>query len=135
YWIRCEPESAELRAAHRELRSPTGEASHRRAFGAMLHSGQAVAVGIALDHFHHRRGLTRFGLDARAYAPQVLAVARDVLKQPPLPKSPPRTRVGRNHASALDVLAELAGPEDAEAIAVGLRARGELTLVRKRALR
>ncbi|WP_327327447.1 hypothetical protein OG735_36705 [Streptomyces sp. NBC_01210] len=125
YWEGHEPETEELRAAHRELRSPTDEAAHRSAYRTMLHSGQPVAVGIALDHFHQDDGLTRFGLDAREWAPEVLAVARDVLGHP---------GAGANHASALHLLEEIAEPADAEALAAALRTRGGAKAARERAV-
>ncbi|MFJ9413589.1 hypothetical protein ACIRPT_05410 [Streptomyces sp. NPDC101227] len=131
HWEGCEAESAELRAAHGELRSPTGETSHRRAFRTMLHSGRPVAVGIALDHFHHGDGLIRFGLDDGEHAPEALAIARGVLTQPPSAAAlSPGTGAGANHASALDVLAELGEPEDAEAVTVALRTQDAAPAVR-----
>lgn len=135
YWQGCDLESPELGAAHQELRSPTGAIEHQRAFRMMLHSGHTAAVGIALDHFHHGAGLSRFGLDVEAYAPEVLAVARDVLRHPPSPAAAsPETGAGANHASALHVFEELAAPEDAEAIALALRLPNAAAVVRERAV-
>ncbi|MDW6063582.1 hypothetical protein SAZ11_43400 [Streptomyces sp. FXJ1.4098] len=56
HWEGAEPPGAELRAAHRELRSPTEEAAHRSALRTLLQSESPVAVGIALDHFHLAEG-------------------------------------------------------------------------------
>jgi hypothetical protein len=132
HWEGSEPESAELREAHRELRSPTSEAAHRTAFRTMLHSGSPVAVGIALDHFLHAEGLTRFGLDDREHVPEVLAVARELLGQPPSAAAlSPQTGAGASRASALNIIKELAGPDDAEAIAVALRTEGAPAVVRE----
>ncbi|MBL1098632.1 hypothetical protein [Streptomyces coffeae] len=122
HWQGTEPLGAELSEAHRQVRSPTGEAVHRQAFRTLLHSGSPVSVGIALDHFHNAQGLTRFGLDDAEHAPEVLAVAREVLRQPPSPAAlSPRTGAGASHASALNVLQDLGEPEDAMAIAAVLR--------------
>lgn len=135
YWQECDLEIPELRAAHQELRSPTGEIEHQRAFRLMLHSGHTAAVGIALDHFHHDDGLTRFGLDVEPYVPEVLAVAGDVLRQPPSPAAAsPETGGGANHASALQVFEEHAGPDAAEAIAAALRKPDATAVVRGRAV-
>lgn len=139
YWEGSEvgsalPTDAELRAAHRELRSPTGEASHREAFRTLLHSGSPVAVGVALDHFHSTEGLTRFGLDDQEHAPEALATAREILNQPPSAAAlSPRTGAGANHAGALNIMLELAGPGDAQRIANALRS-DDAPLVRQRAV-
>ncbi|MEU8822877.1 hypothetical protein [Streptomyces sp. NPDC048636] len=126
YWEGCEAESEDLRAAHRELRSPTGEEAHRRAFRAMLHSGRPVAVGIALDHSHQDDGLGRFGLATSAFATEVTTVAREVLRQP-------LSGTGAQHAGALHALEWYAGPEHAAELTTALRARGP-ALVRERAV-
>lgn len=139
YWHGYEPETEELRAAHRELRSPTGDSAHRAAFRALLHSGRPVAVGIALDHFHHAEGLTRFGLDDAEHAEETLTVARGVLARPHS-EAAADSRAGADasyagsYASALDIVQELAGPEDADVLAAALRARGAPALVRERAV-
>ncbi|MFI9048440.1 HEAT repeat domain-containing protein [Streptomyces sp. NPDC053427] len=135
YWEGCEPEGAELRAAHRELRSPTGETSHRRAFRTLLHSGQPVAVGIALDHFHDSDGLVRFGLDDGEHLSEVLAVARGVLAEAPSEAGlSPGTGAGANHASALGILAEVGEPADAAAIVAALRTHDASAAVREAAV-
>ncbi|MET7719068.1 hypothetical protein [Streptomyces sp. NPDC005407] len=132
YWEGIELASTELREAHREMRSPTGEAAHRRALRTMLRSGSPVAVGIALDHFHHAEGLTRFGLDDTEHAPEVLAVAREVLHQPPsLATLSPQTGAGASHASALNILKELGDPEDAVAITAALAKHTTPAVVRE----
>lgn len=126
--------NAELGNAHRELRSPTSESSHREAFRTMLHSGSPVAVGVALDHFHSAEGLTRFGLDGGTHTPEVLATAREVLGQPPSAADlSPQTGAGANHAGALNIMLELACPGDAHWIANALRSDGAL-IVRQRAV-
>lgn len=122
YWTDAEPETEELRTAHRELRAPTTEAAHRQAFRLMLHSGQKVATGIALDHFHMAGGLTRFGLDVDEYVPEVIAVATGILAASP-------------DESALHVLGEYAEPENAAAITAVLRRRDLPSAVADRAVR
>jgi HEAT repeat protein len=135
YWEGCELDSTQLREAHLEIRSPTGEESHRQAFRTMLHSGHTVAVGIALDHFHCDDGLTRFGLDVQEYAPQVRGIAQAVLAQPPSPATfSPETGAGANHASALHTLQVCAEPEDADPIVAALRMRDVPSVVRERAI-
>ncbi|TCO51019.1 hypothetical protein EV646_1011 [Kribbella antiqua] len=121
-WEGTELPTAELREAHRELRSPTTEATHRQAFRTMLRSESPVAVGIALEHMHHVDGLTRFGMDDTEHHQEALAVARDVLRQPSSPADlSPGTGAGANHAGALGIVAELGEPEDAPAIVAGLK--------------
>ncbi|NUP38568.1 MAG: hypothetical protein HOY76_16500 [Streptomyces sp.] len=132
HWEGAEPPSAELRDAHRELRSPTGEAAHRSALRTLLHSESPVAVGIALDHFHLAEGITRFGLDDAEHAPDVLTVARAVLRQPPSPAElSPETGFGASHASALNILKELGEPEDAATIVAALRSDTAPDVVRE----
>jgi hypothetical protein len=136
YWPGVSPESRGLTQTHRELRAPTSEQAHRQALRTMLHSGRVAAVGMALDHFCDSDGLTRFGLTAGAFAPEVRGVARDVLTQPPSSATAsPQIGAGANHASALDVLARLAEPEDAALIAAVLRRHDITPLVRERAIR
>ncbi|TDD91464.1 hypothetical protein [Actinomadura rubrisoli] len=130
HWRSAAPESPRLLQAHRELRAPTSEEAHRQAFRTMLHSGRTAAVGIALDHFRDGEGLTRFGLDAEPFRPDVLAIARRILARPPSPE-----HGGADHASALDVLALLAEPEDAPLIAAALRRRDSAPPLRERAIR
>ncbi|MER6816705.1 HEAT repeat domain-containing protein [Spirillospora sp. NPDC000708] len=113
YWTDHELDGPRLREAHRQLRTPTGEAAHRRAFRTLLHSGRTAAVGIALDHFTMTDGLTRFGMDVERYTDDVLALARHLLRLPPCDD-------GAVHASAWGVLAEHAGPADAPLIAEAL---------------
>jgi hypothetical protein len=96
-----------LYAAHRELRRPSGEETYRRAFRTLLHSGDTVAVGVALDHWSHPEGFAKhWGEDAReAGTTEVLAGARNLLRQPPSPADlSPVTGIGANHLSALHVL-------------------------------
>lgn len=108
--------NGELLEAHRRLRLPTSEDVHHQAFRALLRSGSAPAVGIALDHFHLVDGLTRFGIDDDEYSAEVLTIARAILGRP-------SEADGADHASALGILGELGVPEDAPSIAAALRTR------------
>ncbi|MGG7575984.1 hypothetical protein [Streptomyces sirii] len=136
YWQGVDPESPGLLRAHREMRAPTSRRAHRQAFRTMLYSGLVPMVAIALDHFCDDEGLTRFDLDVEALRPNVLALARHLLTlAPSAAKAAPETGTGAGHASALDVLALLAEPEDAMPLTVALRRRDVEALVRERALR
>ncbi|WP_344589333.1 hypothetical protein [Actinomadura vinacea] len=136
YWAGAELDSPRLRRAHGEMRAPTSERAHRAAFRTMLHSGRVVAVGIAFDHFCDTDGLIRFGMDTEVFHADLRAVARHVLTQPPSSEqTAPESGAGADHASALDVLAQLAEPADAELLATVLRRRDAPPLVRERALR
>lgn len=135
YWQGTDPPGPGLLQAHREMRAPTSERAHRRAFRTMLHSGLVPAVGIALDHFRHTEGLTRFNLDTGAFRLAVLALARHLLTlSPSAANASPETGAVASHASALDVLALLAEPEDAALLAAALRRRDTPPLVRERAI-
>ncbi|MGW0969968.1 hypothetical protein [Streptomyces sp. NPDC002516] len=128
YWQDTDPSGPELRRAHHEMRAPTDEEAYRQAFRAMLDSTSVPAVGIALDHFCDREGLGRFCLDTGPFRSDVLARARHLLALPPV-------EAGVGHASALDVLARLAGPGDAGLLAVALGRRDVAPQVRTRAIR
>ena len=117
----------ELLEAHRQLRSPTSEDSHRDAFCTLLRSPRTEAVGIALDHYRLSGGLERFGIDRGQYAAEVLTIARGILARPT-----PGTGVER--ASALCVVENLGEPEDADAIVAALREREAPAAVRDRAV-
>lgn len=135
YWKDVDPPGPRLLQAHREMRVPTSERAHRQAFRTMLYSGLVPMVGIALDHYCDPEGLTRFDLDTESLRPQVLALARHLLTlSPSAAKANPRTRAGASHASALDVLALLAEPEDASLLAAALTCRDAAPLVRERAI-
>jgi hypothetical protein len=90
-------------------------------------------VGIALDHFSHDEGLTRFGLSTEPYHADVRILARHVLSQPP--SSVPGTEEGASHASALDALAWIADPGDARLLADLLPRPDVPPLVRSRLFR
>ncbi|WP_026404274.1 hypothetical protein [Actinomadura rifamycini] len=128
YWDGADPGSPRLARALDEIRSPKSERAHRAAFRALLHSGRVAAVGIALDHFSHDEGLTRFGLSTEPYHADVRALARHVLSQPP--SSVPGTEKGACQASALDALGRIADPEDAGLLADLLARRDVPPLVR-----
>lgn len=102
----------------------------------MLYSGLVPVVGIALDHFCDSDGLARFHLDVAALEPKALTLARHLLAlSPSSANASPQTGAGASHASALDVLALLAEPEDAALLAAALGRRDAAPLVRERALR
>lgn len=135
YWHAVDLGPALLQA-HREMRAPTSKRAHRQAFRTMLYSGLVPAVGIALDHFCDSDGLARFDLDTETFRPNVLALARHLLTlSPSAAKASQKTGAGASHASALDVLALLAEPEDAALLAAALRRRDSAPLARERALR
>lgn len=136
YWRGADPGSPGLLQVHREMRTPTSKRAHRQAFRTMLYSGLVPMVGIALDHFCDSDGLARFDLDVEAFRPNVLTLARHLLTlSPSSAMASPETGAGASHASALDVLALLAEPEDAALLAAALRRRDSAPLVRERALR
>lgn len=89
-------------------------------FLGLLHSGDPVAVGIALDHYKQAESLTRFG-GCHPYGEHDVAVretARRVLAESPYPADEgDGDEPGLNHASALLVLAHLATSDDGDRIA------------------
>ncbi|MBG0856537.1 hypothetical protein I2W78_32940 [Streptomyces spinoverrucosus] len=95
-------------------------------FLALLHSGDPVAVGVALDQYKQAEALTRFG-GSHPYGEQdsaVREVARRVLAEPPYPiDEEDGDEPGLNHASALLVLAHLAAADDCDRIAGIVRTR------------
>ncbi|MES4906956.1 MULTISPECIES: hypothetical protein [unclassified Streptomyces] len=121
HWTGCELPDADLEQAHDELMAPTEEQAYLRAFRTLLHSGHTVAAGIALDHFQYSGALTRFGGESAVerYGPDVLAVARELLRQPPTPEDED-TSAGANHASALNAMMNLAEATDVDLIADAL---------------
>lgn len=120
YWRHRELTGASARALA-ELMAPTEPRAYLAAFRTLLHSDDTVAAGIALDHFQYAEALTRFGRESALdqLAPEVLAVARELLRQPPLPAEGD-VGAGANHASALLAMMNLAGPADADLIAAAL---------------
>jgi hypothetical protein len=120
HWHGCALDD-ELARAHTELMDPAGESAYLRAFRTLLHSGRPAATGIALDHFQYSGALTRFGGQSAVerFAPEVLAIARASLRQPPAPAAGD-TFEGANHASALNAMMNLAEPADAELIVAAL---------------
>ena len=136
YWQGSHLPGPRFLQAHREMRAPTSKGAHRQAFRTMLYSGLVPMVCIALDHFCDSEGLTRFGLDVEAFCPHVLTRARHLLTLSPSSAIvSPEAGAGASHASALDVLAQLAEPEDAALLAAVLRRCDSAPLVRERALR
>jgi hypothetical protein len=126
HWKRHKLVDEELTRALVELMDPTGLDAYLHAFTTLLHSGDTAAAGMALDHFQYSGALTRFGGESVVdqYESEVLAVARDLLRQQPLPEDD-HTLVGANHASALYAMMNIAEPVDADLIADALeRATG-----------
>ncbi|MFI0735266.1 hypothetical protein ACH4S9_40735 [Streptomyces sp. NPDC021225] len=101
--------------------APTEEQAYLRAFRTLLHSGNTIAAGIALDHFQYSGALTRFGAESAVerYGAEALAVARELLRRPPTPEDE-NTFTGANHASALNAMMNIAEPADADLIADAL---------------
>ncbi|MEU5609962.1 hypothetical protein AB0H03_14710 [Streptomyces sparsogenes] len=94
------------------------------AFSKLLRSGHTAAVGTALDHYAHAESTSRFtgGNPYSDYAAEVLEVSREILSNPPSPKSETGAeKDGADHASALVVMLNLARPEDSDLIASALR--------------
>ncbi|MFC4012964.1 hypothetical protein ACFOY2_37450 [Nonomuraea purpurea] len=138
YWTDAELNDPELRAAHWELRFPADDESCMRAFLTLLRSDDTVAVGIAFDHCEYWEGLRRVLRDdasAERHLPEVLARAREVLRQPPSPAElSPQCGVGANHASALNMISVAhATPSDADLV-VDVLARAATDLVRDKAI-
>ncbi|AJT62693.1 hypothetical protein T261_1005 [Streptomyces lydicus] len=129
HWRGCELSDPELALAHDELVDPTGEDAYLSAFRTLLHSGHPAASGIALDHFQYAGGLARFGGESalERYEDEVLAVAREVLRQPPTPVGDSGF-VGANHASALNAMLNLAEECDADLIADALAGAVEVNV-------
>ncbi|MGO4754011.1 hypothetical protein AB4212_36345, partial [Streptomyces sp. 2MCAF27] len=121
HWQGRELPDAELEQAHDELMAPTEAQAYFSAFRTLLHSGHTVAAGIALDHFQYSGALTRFGGESAVeqYGPDVLAVARELLRRPPTPEDED-TSAGANHASALNAMMNLAEATDVDLIADAL---------------
>lgn len=98
-------------------------------FLALLHSGDPVAVGIALDHYKQAEALTQFGgsrFPYSEYGGAVRETARRVLAEPPYPvrdEGEDEGEWGLNHASALLALAHVATADDGDLIADVLRTR------------
>lgn len=121
HWEGCELPNTELERAHDELMAPTEEQAYLRAFRTLLHSGNTIAAGIALDHFQCSGALTRFGAESAVerYGAEALAVARELLRHPPTPEDE-NTFAGANHASALNAMMNIAEPADVDLIADAL---------------
>ncbi|MBN6053566.1 hypothetical protein JYK22_16615, partial [Nonomuraea sp. RK-328] len=138
HWTDAEPDDPELRSAHRELMFPADDEACLQAFLTLLRSDDTVAVGIALDHYEHWEGLRRVLGDeesAERHLPEVLARAREVLRQPPSPAGlSPKYGAGANHVSALNLIgAQHATPSDADLV-VGLLTRAATDQVRREAI-
>ncbi|MFC4910363.1 hypothetical protein [Actinomadura gamaensis] len=103
-----------LYRAHRRLRLPTVDASYHEAMRTMLTSGDVAAVGIALDHWWSPDGaVARGGEEAREPARElVLALAREMLRQPPSP--PELSRAYGSAAARLTArsVLEVAAPDE-----------------------
>jgi hypothetical protein len=113
YWHDSLVGTPELERARQQLAAERD----RKAFELLLRSGDPVAVGIALDQYHHADASTRHGTVSpfEEYREEVVARAREILRGAPSPESG-GTEAGANHASALGALMNLAAPEDATLI-------------------
>lgn len=124
HWQEALIDDAELASARSRLASGEGEGTD---FLALLRSDCTVAVGVALDHYHHAETMTRFGDNNPfdPYSDEVLARARSVLKSPTILKSETGAyEDGANHSSALLVMTILVdpdAPEDRQAITSALQ--------------
>ncbi|MFJ6381026.1 hypothetical protein ACIQI7_13640 [Kitasatospora sp. NPDC092039] len=125
HWWGCRLDNSELDDARAGLASGTGgKAGDHDAFRTLLRSGDTVAVGIALDHYHHADSTGRYGAENPFAddAAEVLDRARKILESPPSPASTTGAEHdGADHASALLAMLNLARPEDSGLIASALR--------------
>jgi hypothetical protein len=121
YWHGARTASANLERAREQL----AEGCDVAAFALLLRSADQVAVGIAMDQFHYAEAMMRHGSanGFAAYADEVAARAREVLREPP---SGPDlgAEPGANHASAFGALMNMAEPDDAGLIADALASAG-----------
>lgn len=111
HWRRATLQTAELERA-RALVSTTHD---RSSFERLLRSNDTAAVGIALDQYQYGEAASRWGTPNpfAEYSAEVAARARSMLRDPPSPESD-QAQAGANHASALNALTNLLGPEDAD---------------------
>lgn len=120
YWGNVNFDDPVLEAAREQLTSSPSSATRKRAFRALLESGETVAIGIALDRYHHSDAMARHGIDNEFSncSADVLAQARELLRQPAFSSNDSAAEIdGANHASALAAMVNLAEPEDAELVA------------------
>ncbi|MGO1051575.1 hypothetical protein [Crossiella sp. CA198] len=123
HWRGCSLSDGALERMRQDLLRSVRAPGSRDAFLSLLRSGDTVAVGVALDFYHHLDSLTRFGTDNPFYGDraEVLWQARSVLAQPPSPAElSPSGGAGANHASALAAMLNLAESEDAGLVADAL---------------
>ncbi|MFI1393602.1 hypothetical protein [Streptomyces sp. NPDC020681] len=114
HWQEAQIDDAELARARSRLASGEGDGNN---FLALLRSDNIVAVGVALDHYHHAETLTRFGDDNPfdPYSEEVLVKVRSILNSPITLKSETGAyEDGANHSSALLVMTILADPDDSD---------------------
>ncbi|MER6996216.1 hypothetical protein [Streptomyces sp. NPDC000410] len=123
HWKTTRLTDRELEAAREELMDPSSAAKRLEAFLVLLRSEQSAAIGIALDHYHYATSRSRHG-QAQPYTThrgEVVERARDLLRHPPGPHDEIHGDFpGAEHASALIVLANEAGDQDAGLVANAL---------------
>ncbi|WP_329005983.1 hypothetical protein OHA18_21585 [Kribbella sp. NBC_00709] len=92
-----------------------------QAFGALLHSQNIDMVCRALNMYQVAAAYTQVsgGNPLEPMADEVRQVAREILSRPPV-EAGEDIRAGFDHVSALNVLTNLAEPQDAELIATVL---------------
>ncbi|MFG2195237.1 hypothetical protein [Streptomyces sp. NPDC048639] len=120
HWSGCTLGDPDLESARAAL---TPGQPDENAFLTLLRSSEVAGVGIALDHYAYAESTSRFGggNPYSAHAAEVLDRARVILADPPSPSSETGAeKDGADHASALVVMLNLAGPEDADLIATAL---------------
>lgn len=116
----------ELDAAFVATGSATTDDEFAAAFLTLLRSGHVPAQGTALDFYDRAQATSRFG-EANPFEPhadEALAVARELLEQPPTPESE-NVIAGANHASALLMIKYFGDDRDAAAVTRILASRPE----------
>ncbi|GAB3958512.1 hypothetical protein GCM10029978_003590 [Actinoallomurus acanthiterrae] len=128
HWEGHRLQDPDLHSAHRRLRLPTADESYHDAMRTMLESGDAAAVGIALDHWWDSEGaLARGGEEARQPARAlVLTLIQEILRQPPSPPELSREYGPRAaHLTALSAL-RIAAKDDLSVLADSLESADSL---------
>ncbi len=110
YWRDARTGSPELERARERVAAERDQA----AFELLLRSDDPVAIGIALDQYACADARTRHGTanPFAAYRDEVIARAREILRDPPSASSL-GAEPGASHTSALGALLNVAEPEDA----------------------
>ncbi|MEU6786619.1 hypothetical protein ABZ912_46125 [Nonomuraea angiospora] len=134
YWTRPRFSDERLTSACEALQADVAEtwSGPISPFLTLLRSGDQVAVGIALDVYQRSGALSRLG-GAPLYGEhqaEILEAARELLRQPPSSADlSPQAGAGANHASALNVMMNLAEQQDCDLIADALERTTNPTVV------